>query len=349
MATAALVVIVVLLCLFFTYTNGFQDGSSVTASAIASRAMTPLQAILLVASFELLGAFLGGSAVSGTIQGITSWPRRVDLLPVLASGLLAAILWNYITRFLRLPSSSTHALVGGILGALYAGGGANYIIWGSPGFIIHPTGVWKVIITLFLSPLVGFAAGFAALSILRTLLLKATMKVNRPLKTLQWMATAMLAFGHGANDPQKSMAIIMLSLQAIGWVATPDSPFYVRLGTGLAMALGVAALAPQIVRRVGTGIYKLRILHGLSAEVASAAVVLTGSLTGGPVSASQVVSSAVMGVGSAHRIKGVHWLVAKDMLLAWFLTIPCAAILAWILHLAVFHWVDLFLKQPALP
>ncbi len=349
MTVVVLVTVVILLCLVFTYTNGFQDGSSVAASALASRAMSPLQAILLVSAFEMMGAFLGGSAVSTTIRGITSWPDRVDLLPVLASGLIAAIAWNFITRFLKLPSSSTHALVGGIVGSLYAAGGTRYIVWGSPADLVHPTGIWKVVLTLFVSPLAGVVAGFVVLCVLRFLLLSATMKVNRPLKTLQWMATGMLAFGHGANDPQKSMAIIMLSLHAAGWHASADIPPYVRLAAGLAMACGVASLAPQIVRRVGGGIYKMRVLHGLSAELASAAVVLTGSLTGGPVSASQVVSSSVMGVGSAHRIKGVHWVVAKEMFLAWFLTLPCSALFAWMLHLCAFQWLDQCLHQGVLP
>lgn len=323
-------VIVIVLCLVFTYTNGFQDGSSVTACGIASRAMTPLQAVYLVATFELLGALLGGSAVANTIQSITSWPDQPDLLPVLASGLIAAIFWNFVTRRLHIPSSSTHALVGGVVGALYAAAGTEFIVMGRAD-ILHPSGVWKVIITLLASPVIGFIAGYALLKLANVLLLRATTKVNKPIKKLQWLATAVLAFGHGSNDPQKSMGIIMLCLHAAG-MNEPGIPFYVRLATGVTIALGVVGLAPGIVKRVGSGIYRMKNLDGLVSEVSSGTVVLVGSLTGGPVSASQVISSTVMGVGSANRAKGVHWLAAKELLVAWFMTIPCSAMLAYSVH-----------------
>lgn len=342
MIVAALVITVILLALFFTYTNGFQDGSSVAACGLASRVMMPLQAVLLVSCCELAGALFGGSAVSGTIQSITNWPARLDLLPVLISGLTAAICWNYLTRYLKVPSSSTHALVGGVLGALYAASGLKYIVWGQAS-LLNPSGVWKVVITLFVSPLVGFAAGMLVYVACTIALSNATMKVNKGIKALQWICTAVLAFAHGANDPQKSMGIIMLCLHAVGFNTAEGIPIYVRLASGLSIALGIASLAPGIVRRVGTGIYKMRSLSALSAEAASASVVLFGSLTGGPVAASQVISSSVMGVGSAVHAKNVHWIVAKDMLLAWFLTIPCAAVLSCGLHILVFHWLNLLL------
>ncbi|HEY9792871.1 MAG TPA: inorganic phosphate transporter [Candidatus Obscuribacterales bacterium] len=334
-----LVILVILLALFFTYTNGFQDGSSVTACALASRAMSPHQAVILVAICELAGALFGGSAVCGTIQAITNWPAQPSLLPVLISGLVAAIAWNYITRYLKVPSSSTHALVGGVLGALYAAGGLKYIVWGRAD-LIHPTGVMKVVITLFVSPLVGFVAGFLVLLFGVVALSRATMRIAPGVRWLQWVATAVLGFAHGANDPQKSMGIIMLCLYAVGHSFPEGIPIYVRLASGLSIALGVASLAPGIVKRVGSGIFKMRSLSALSAEAASAAVVLFGSLTGGPVAASQVISSSVMGVGSAVHVKNVHWMVAKDMLLAWFLTIPCSAVLSYGLHGLVLHWLE---------
>jgi PiT family inorganic phosphate transporter len=338
-AVTVLVITVIVLALFFTYTNGFQDGSSVTACALSSRAMTPAQAVVLVCIFELAGAVFGGSAVAGTIQSVTSWPARTDLLPVLVSGLIAAISWNYITRALGIPSSSTHALVGGILGAIYAASGLKYIVWGDAVNLLHPHGVCKVVATLFVAPLAGLLAGYAALNLLVLLTLRASMRVNEPIRWLQWPATAVLAFAHGANDPQKSMGIIMLCLHALN-LQFADVPIYVRLGCGLAIAAGVASLAPGIVKRVGTGIFKMRNSHALSAEVGSASVVLFGSLTGGPVSASQVIASSVMGVGSAVHMKNVHWIVAKDMLLAWFLTIPCSAILSAGIYSLAIHWLN---------
>jgi inorganic phosphate transporter, PiT family len=337
--TTILLVVVIMLALYFTYTNGFQDGSSVTAGGISTRAMSPVKAVLLVAACEMMGALLGGSAVSAAIRGITSWPERVDLLPVLISGLLAAITWNFITSKVGFPSSSTHALVGGIIGALFAGGGSKFIVVGDAN-ILHPTGLWKVVITLFVSPLAGFVAGYLVYVVSVMFLLHATMRAKKVIDRLQWVSTAVLAFAHGANDPQKSMGIILLALHAAGYGTDESIPLAVRVAASGAIALGVLSLAPNIVRNVGRKIYKMRTLHGLAEETASASVVLFGSLTGGPVSASQVIASSVMGVGSAVRLKGVHWLVARSMLTAWFLTIPCSALLSFVLHLTFFRWLN---------
>ncbi len=340
MALDGLFIFVLLLCLAFTYTNGFQDGSSVAASAIGSRAMTPFQTACLVCTFEFLGALLGGSAVADSIHSITSWPSRPDLLPVLASGLAAAVSWNFLTKLAKVPSSSTHALVGGMLGSVYAaGGGTRYIVWGSPNAIYNATGVWKVVLSLFVSPLVGFIGGSVMLWLATIILLRATWKVNEKLKRGQWVATAAMAFGHGANDTQKAMGIITLALAAAGLSHSHEIPLWTRVLTGTVMALGVASMVPGIVRRVGSGIYNLRPLHGLATQLASATILVTGSATGGPVSATQVISSCVMGVGFAARKKGVHWLVANQMFLAWFLTIPCAATLAYFLYNWLFHWL----------
>lgn len=328
-----ILVAVILLALTFTYTNGFQDGSSVAASAIGSRALNPFQAIALVCVFEFLGAIFGGSLVANSIQAVTSWPVGPSLVSILAAGLLAAVIWNYITRLLRFPSSSTHALVGGILGAVYAASGDfKYIVWGTPGNIVHATGVCKVVMALFVSPLVGFAVGYLLLGIANFCLRNATTRVNKPIKELQWLTLAILAFGHGANDTQKAMGVIVLALQALGHTSHFEIPLWTRVATGTAMVLGVAALVPGIVRRVGTGIYKLRPIHGLATQISASLILVTASLTGGPASATQVISSAVMGVGTADRIKGVRWLVAKDMLIAWFLTIPCSAFVATVLY-----------------
>lgn len=343
----ALVVVVIILALYFTYTNGFQDGSSVTAGGIATRAMSPVQAVLWVALFEIGGAVFGGSAVTGAIKGITSWPARVDLLPVLISSLCAAISWNYITRALGIPSSSTHGLVGGVVGALYAAGGTQFIVMGSAD-LMHPSGLWKVVITLFVSPLAGIAAGYLIYTVLVLFLLRATMRINRYIKVGQWFSTAVLAFAHGANDPQKTMGIIMLALEAASHHPASDIPILVRLAAALAIAAGVISLAPNIVKRVGSGIYRLRSLHGLAEETASASIVLFGTVTGGPVAASQVIASSVMGVGTAVRVKGVHWAVARSMLMAWFLTIPCSAVLSYSMYILVFQWLNRFLPHTGL-
>jgi PiT family inorganic phosphate transporter len=340
-----MVALVVALGLGFTYTNGFQDGSSVAAGAISSRALTRTQAVILVAVFEFLGAMFGGSAVAGTISGITSWPAEPSLLPVLASALAGAILWNLVTKVLGVPSSSTHALVGGVLGGvLAASGGFHYIIWGSPNFVVNANGFWRVMLSLILSPLCGFAIGYILLMFAVVVLRRASSELNSALKRWQFVAVPMLAFGHGANDSQKTMGIIVLSLYAAGLGARHEVPLWVRTITAFALVLGVISLVPKIVQRVG-GIYKMRPLHGLVVEASSALIVLGASATGGPLAASQVIASTVMGVGTADRRKGVHWIIAKEMVRAWFLTIPCSAALAWILFSLLFVHLNGALPQ----
>lgn len=337
MDTSHFLVVVVALGCVFAYTNGFQDGSSVSASPIASRAMSKHHAVFLTAAFEYLGALLGGSKVASSISGITDFPRGVAFLSVLCVALISAIFWNFITRLLKVPSSSTHALVGGLIGSIYGVSGSfKYVIMGDFGYFIHPTGVAKVIVTLFMSPLIGFCAGYLCLRLAMFVFSRATSRLSVALKHMQWLVLPILAFGHGANDTQKVMGLIVMCLA--GTVAGPGDmviPHWVRLLVGFAMALGVVAMAPGIVKRVGFGIYPQRPVHGLVSELASAIVVTLGSVTGGPVSASQVIASTVMGVGCAERRKGVHWLVAKDMLVAWFLTIPCSGLLAFSIYTLV--------------
>lgn len=335
--------LVVVLCLMFTFTNGFQDGSSVAANALACRAMSKREAVIVVAVFEFFGAIFGGSAVAHSIRGITSWPARPDLLTVLASGLTAAIVWNFAMRRLGVPSSSTHAFVGGLIGAVIAGcGGTQYLITGDWGMLIHPTGIWRVILSLFLSPIVGFALSYIVLAAATKLLVNASSSLNEPLKRLQWLSVPLLAFGHGANDTQKVMGVIALSLSAAGFETGGGIPVWVRLSTAAAMSMGVAALAPGIVKRVGS-IYRQRPLHGLVTESVSALIVSFASLTGGPLAASQVIASTVVGAGSADRIKGVQWAVTRDMMRTWLLTIPCSAVLAWLLHCLIFTHLNRFL------
>ncbi len=317
---------VILLSSLFAYTNGFQDGSTVAASIIGSRTLTPKQTVLLVSIFEFSGALLGGSAVASTVKSFAHFPDTPAVLAWLACAMTAAIGWNYLTKQLGFPSSSTHALVGGLLGAVVAaGGGTQLIIWGEYRHIIDATGLAKVLVSLFLSPLVGFAAGFITFKITMLLLLRATSRVNRFLKLAQLPALALVSFGHGANDTQKVMGVAMLALSSFG-MHVSAIPMWVRLLTATAMVLGIASLAPRIVRKVGTDIFRLRPVHGFVTQAAAAAVLCYASATGGPVSASQVISCAVMGVGTAERKKGVHWLVAKEMLIAWFITIPGAAL-----------------------
>lgn len=337
--------IVLILSLVFTYTNGLQDGSSVTAGLIVCRVLTPAKAVILVACCELLGAAFGGSAVAQAVRACTRIEENPHLLPVLSAGLTAAILWNFLAKKLNLPSSSTHALFGGLLGAfLAAPGGSDNVVWGQVT-LTHPTGFGRILVSLFTSPLLGFLVGYCMLNLVTILLLKATTEVNRYIKIGQIVTVSLLAFGHGANDPQKIMGIIMLALHSTGYSHSDEIPIWVRLATGLSISIGVLSLAPGIVKKVGNGIYKLRLLHGFVTEAASSFIIVVSSITGCPVSTSQVISSTVMGVGSGERFKDVRWLVARGILVSWFLTIPCAGLCAYVMYSFGFRWLDILIAK----
>lgn len=338
---ACLVSLVILACLLFTYTNGLQDGSSVTATLIASRAISPAKTILLVAVSELAGAVFGGTSVAMAVQSIINMPIQPSLLPVLLAGVVAGGFWNLLAKQLSLPSSSTHALFGGIIGAVLTAAGPQAILLGKAS-LFHSSGLWKLLISLFLSPVAGLVAGMLCFYCLRIIFKDASSAVHKPLRIMQCFTTAILAFGHGANDPQKAMGIILLAIQSAAWYTQNSLPLWIHVSTGMAICLGVLSLAPGIVKKVGTGIFRLHRLHALSSELASAAVVLGSSLSGYPVSTSQVVASTLVGVGAAERPKSVRWLIARDIGISWLLTLPFAAFIGMLICLFLRDLLGLF-------
>ncbi|MBX9685500.1 MAG: inorganic phosphate transporter [Candidatus Obscuribacterales bacterium] len=340
MTEIALAALVIILSLVFTYSNGVQDGSSVTAGLIVCRVMSPLRTVLLVAACEMIGAVFGGSAVANAMKSICRLPLNEQLLPVLAAGLTAAISWNFFAKAIKMPSSSTHALFGGLLGSFVAApGGWGNIVFGELSFF-HPSGFGRVIVSLFASVFWGFLIGFIMLNVVRLLLLRATNQVGTLLKFGQTLTVGLLAFGHGANDPQKSMGIIMMALYAAGLTTEGEIPLWARIATGLAICFGVISIVPGIVKRVGSGIFKLGILEGFVLDSASSFILVLSSLSGCPVSTSQVISSTVIGVGSGKHFKAVRWTVARDILLSWFMTIPSAALMAFLLYTFAFRFLN---------
>lgn len=338
-----ILIFVIFLAACFAYSNGFQDGSTVSASVIGSRTLTPKHAVLLVCIFEFLGTLLGGSAVAGSMKALANFPETPELLAVIACAMTAAISWNFFTKKLGLPSSSAHALVGGLLGALIAaGGGTGMINWGSFNHYYDATGLSKVILSLFVAPILGFSIGFILLKLMMLLLLKASTRVNLFLKLGQIPALAAVAFGHGANDTQKVMGVVLLSFNSFA-PGTSIIPLWVRFLTAIAMVLGIASLAPKIVKKVGSDIFRMRPIHGFVIQTASAIVLCSSSFAGCPVSASQIIASTVIGVGTAERHKGVQWLVARDMVVAWFVTIPGAALGSALMYFLLFHELTKFL------
>lgn len=318
------------LLVFFDYTNGFHDTANMVGAVIATRAMSPIQAIALVSFFTFLGPILGGTAVADTLgQFIDLGDRSPQTaVTVVFCGVLGAVAWNLLTWWRGLPSSSSHALVGGLIGAVLVAAGGDHVNWGWKALVQQGEweGVTKIIAALFLSPLFGLLAGFLLLHLLKLLLRGATPKVNRPLRRLQWAGVAWLAFSHGANDGQKSMGVITMVLLLGGEISQFEVPFWVVLLCATAITLGTASGGWRIVRTVGFGIYRMRPIHGLTSQMAAATVISGAASLGAPVSTTHLVSSAIMGAGAADRPKGVRWGKAEEILFTWFITLPATAL-----------------------
>jgi PiT family inorganic phosphate transporter len=326
-----LAIIAVVVVLIFDYTNGFHDASNIIATVIASRAMTPIQAVAVVAVFEFLGPILGGTAVANTIGKFVdvSEMQTVASVTIILCGIVGAIAWNLLTWWFGIPSSSSHALVGGLIGAVVIAAGPSYVVWGfheaAQG---HITGVTKVLAALILSPIIGFWVGFGIHRLMGFLLRAAHPSVNTSLRRVQFLTSAGLAFSHGANDAQKSMGIITLVLLLAGYMPEFHVPFWVVLACASAITLGILSGGWRIVRTVGFGIYKVRPLHALNAQLTSATVIFTASMVGAPVSTTHVVSSSIMGIGASERPRAVRWAKAKEIISTWVITIPGAALVA---------------------
>jgi PiT family inorganic phosphate transporter len=322
---------VITVVLFFDYTNGFHDASNIIATVIASRAMTPLQAVVVVATFEFLGPLLGGTAVANTIGSfinIDALPP-VDAISIILSGIIGAITWNLGTWWFGIPSSSSHALVGGLAGAVVVSVGADHVVWGLSELTRgHFTGVTKVLAALILSPVIGFWVGFVIHRSMKFLLRAARPSTNTVLRRIQFLTAAGLAFSHGANDAQKSMGIVTLVLVLGGFIPEFRVPLWVIMACASAMTLGIMSGGWRIVRTVGFGIYKVRPLHAFDAQLTSAAVIFAASLIGAPVSTTHVVSSSIMGIGASERPRAVRWGKAGDILKTWVITIPGAGMVA---------------------
>jgi inorganic phosphate transporter, PiT family len=324
-----LAVLAVLIVIAFDFTNGFHDAANIVATLIASRAMQPMQAVLLVGLFEFLGPLLGGTAVANTIGSfiqLSDLPREVSLT-VLVSGLAGAICWNLITWRKGIPSSSSHALVGGLIGSILLAVDAGHVVWGFQELFSHGhlTGVTKVLLALVLSPIIGFWVGYGVHKFFSLVFRTATPRLNRRLRWGQYATAAGLAFSHGANDAQKSMGILTLILLLGGFIPTFEVPFWVVLTCATALTLGIMSGGWRIVRTLGFAIYKVRPLHALNSQLTSAAVIFSASLVGAPVSTTHVVATSIMGIGASERPRSVRWGKAGEIAMTWVITIPASA------------------------
>lgn len=321
-ATIAIVVI-------FEYTNGFHDAANIIATPIASRAMTPLQAVLIVGTFEFLGPILGGTAVANTIGKFIDLSELQSSLSmtIILCGCIGAIAWNTWTWYYGIPSSSSHALVGGLAGPVVVAAGPEHVVWGANEFLTtgHMSGVTKVILSLILSPIIGFWVGFVIHRLMSALLRGAKPVANKYLRLSQYLTSAGMAFSHGANDGQKSMGIVTMVLLLGGFIDDFTVPFWVVVMCATAITMGILSGGWRIVRTIGFSIYKIRPLHAVNGQITSAGIIFTAAVIGAPVSTTHVTSTALMGIGASERPKAVGWSRARDILTTWVLTIPGSA------------------------
>jgi PiT family inorganic phosphate transporter len=320
---------VILLGLVFDFMNGIHDSSNVVATMISSRAFSSRVALGVTAVANFLGPFVFGVAVASTIGNDVVASKSINIVVILAA-LGSAILWDLLTWYLGFPSSSSHALVGGIIGAVVMGAGWQVIKW---------NGLGKILIALFTSPIIGFVVGWILLKLILFLCWNAKPSINRWFKRSQIVTGIALALSHGTNDAQKTMGIITLALVTTGYLKAFAVPIWVIILCASMIAAGTAIGGWRLIRTLGGRMYKIRPVDGFASQLASATVILGASLLGGPVSTTQVVSTSIMGVGAAQRMNKVRWGVARDLAMAWLLTIPASALVAaglyWLLSLVI--------------
>ena len=307
-----------ILAFLFVFLNGLNDSANIVATVISSRALQPRAALLLTALGEFVGPFLFGVAVARSL-GADLFDTASVSIEMLVAALLGALLWRVITWYLGIPASSSHALMGGLIGAALAASGLA---------AIRLPGLGKIALALLISPPLGLIAGYLVTRIIFFLARRATPRISRTFQRLQLFTSFGLALGHGSNDAQKTMGILVLGLLAAGQLEEFSVPNWVMVASAAGMALGTALGGWRMIRTLGGRIMKVRPVHGFAAQFGGLGVMWGAAFLGGPVSLTQVMSSSIMGAGAAQRLKGVRWQVGQEMVLAWLLTIPVSGLVA---------------------
>jgi PiT family inorganic phosphate transporter len=320
-----LLIAIILIALVFDYMNGFHDASNIVATMISSRAMSPRSALIISAVAHFVGPFVFGVAVATTIGQEVVNPAAITSAVIIAA-LSSAILWNLLTWYFGWPSSTSHALVGGLVGSVGLARGLE---------TIRLAGLEKVLIALFVSPVLGLLFAYLVLKAIYFLARGATPRVNVLFKRMQLVTSLALALSHGTNDAQKTMGIIAMAMVTTGYVTEFQVPWWVIALSAGAIALGTATGGWRLIETLGARFYKIRPVHAFGSQLTSAGIILTAALLGGPVSTTQVVSSSILGAGSADRVSMVRWNVAREIAVAWLLTIPVSALIAAGLYLLV--------------
>lgn len=317
---------VVLLAVLFDYVNGFHDTANAIATSVSTRAITPRHAIIMAATLNFAGAMIS-TGVAKTIGGdLVLNPSQISL-EVIVAALIGSIIWNITTWYYRIPSSSSHSLVGGVIGAVSISVGPA---------ALDVTGISKIVMSLILSPIVALATGyFVMIGLLWIFRSFSPITLNRQFRKMQLVSASLMAFSHGSNDAQKAMGIIALALLSGGYIETMEIPVWVKIACATSMALGTSAGGWRIISTMGTKIFKMESINGFAADLNSSIVIFTATFLHLPVSTTHVVSGSIMGIGSAERVRAVHWGVARSMLLAWVITIPISACISAVIYLGL--------------
>ncbi|MEW6673691.1 MAG: inorganic phosphate transporter [Thermodesulfobacteriota bacterium] len=316
-----IILIIVVLAVFFDISNGWNDSANAIATVVSTRVLSPMKAVVLAVVMNVLGAF-AFTAVAKTIgSGIVS-PNAVTDTVVIAA-LVTATLWNTVMTKFGMPISCSHSLIGGLIGASIAYGGAG---------ILNVGGLTKIFLSLLISPFVGLLLGYLFMKLLLRIFGQFSPgKLNRNFGRLQIISSAFMAFSHGSNDAQKAMGIITLSLVSGGLLQSLEVPFWVILTCALAMGAGTALGGWRVIKTLGVNMLKLEPIHGFAAETSAAATIILSSLFGLPVSTTHVVTTSIMGVGSTKRFSAVRWGLAGKILMAWIFTLPICFAAGWLI------------------
>ena len=323
--TLVMLILVIAAALLFDYINGFHDTANAIATCVSTRALSVRNAIIMAAVLNFAGAMISTKVASTIGKGIVD-ANNVTQMVVLA-GVVGAIIWDLITWYYGLPSSSSHAIIGGIMGAVIAHAGTAALHW---------AGLKKILLALIISPILGTIIGYIFMLIMMQLFRnKPPYGLNKGFRKLQIISAGFMAFSHGTADAQKSMGVITMALLSYGMLPSFDVPTWVKIACAVAMALGTAAGGWRIIKTVGHDFVKLQPVHGFCVETASAGVILGASALGMPTSTTHVITSSILGVGLSKRITAVNWNVAYRILWAWILTIPASALVAYMTYMVM--------------
>ncbi len=318
-----LLLAIILAALVYDFFNGFNDCANAIATTVSTRALTPRAAIIMAWLLNFFGA-LSHTAVAATVGKGVIDPQHVSLTLVLAA-LIGASMWTGLASFSGIPVSVTHSLIGGLLGAGIVAQGFEIIVW---------KGIKKIILAMIFSPILGFLGGLFLIVLVSWIFKNSSFRrVNHSFRRWQILSAAWMAYSHGMNDAQNAMGVIAMALVSYGTLATFKIPLWVMLACATAMALGTSIGGWKVIRTMGSKMFKLQPVHGFSAETSAAAVIAGMSLIGAPISTTHVISTAIMGAGSSHRLSAVRWGIVRNIVIAWIVTIPASAVAAGLLYL----------------